>query len=65
MKFVQIINKNKFLLVSALLFFYLTLNLLEGERGLISYYDKQKIKKHLIQEKKSLKDQLVAVEKKK
>ena len=40
------------------------LNLLDGERGLISYYEKQKIKTQLIQEKKSLVTQLTFVEKK-
>ena len=40
------------------------LNLLDGERGLISYYEKQKIKEQLIEEKKALSVQLVLVEKK-
>ena len=30
------------------------LNLFDGERGLISYFEKQKIKKHLLLEQKSL-----------
>ena len=37
---------------------------LEGERGLISYYEKQKVKEQLIQEKKSLITQLNLLEKK-
>ena len=40
------------------------LNLLGGERGLISYYEKQKIKDQLFQEKKSLIIQLNLLEKK-
>ena len=64
MKFVQIINRKKFILISIFLFFYVMLNLLDGERGLISYYEKQKIKTQLIQEKKSLVAQLTFVEKK-
>ena len=45
MRFVEIINKRKFTLISIFLFLYLIFNLLEGERGLISYFEKQKIKK--------------------
>ena len=43
MRFVEKINKKKFTLVSIFLFLYVILNLLDGERGLISYYEKQKI----------------------
>ena len=64
MRFVEIINKKKFTLISILLFLYVALNLLDGERGLISYYEKQKIKKLLIKEKNSLTTQLALVEKK-
>ena len=58
MRFVEIINKKKFTLISILLFIYVALNLLDGERGLISYYEKQKIIEQLFQEKKSLALQL-------
>jgi len=44
MKFVEIFNHKKFTLISIFLFLYVIFNLLEGERGLISYYEKQKIK---------------------
>ena len=64
MRFVQIINKKKFTLISILLFLYVALNLLDGERGLISYYEKQKIIEQLFQEEKSLALQLDLVEKK-
>ena len=64
MKFVQIINRKKFILISIFLFLYVMLNLLDGERGLISYYEKQKIKKDLIEEKNLLVNQLAFVEKK-
>ena len=40
------------------------LNLLDGERGLISYYEKQKIKDQLIEEKKALSIELAMIEKK-
>ena len=64
MRFIEIINQKKFMLVSTLLFFYVALNLLDGERGLISYFNKQKIKKELIQEKNSLIVKLALIEKK-
>ena len=63
MKFVEMLNRRKFTLISILMFFYVFLNLLDGERGLISYYEKQKLKKQLIQEKKILVLDLISVEK--
>ena len=64
MRFLEIINKKKFALISIFLFLYVIINLLDGERGLISYYEKQKIKKDLIEEKNLLVNQLAFVEKK-
>ena len=64
MRFVEIINQRKFTLISVFLFLYVMLNLLDGERGLISYYEKQQIIEKLFQEKKSLVLQLGSVEKK-
>ena len=64
MRFIQIIYHKRFVLVSLFLFFYIILNLLDGERGLISYYEKQKIIEQLFQEEKSLALQLDLVEKK-
>ena len=64
MRFVEIINQKKFTLISISLFLYVMFNLLDGERGLISYYENQKIKDQLIQEKKSLILNLNLVEKK-
>ena len=64
MRFVQIINQKKFTLITVFLFLYVLINLLDGERGLISYYEKQKIKKQLIEEKKTLSIKLTMVEKK-
>ena len=64
MRFVEIINQKKFTLITVLLFFYVLINLLDGERGLISYYDKQKIKEQLIEEKKTISIKLAMVENK-
>ena len=64
MRFVETINKKKFTLISIFLFLYVILNLLDGERGLISYYEKQKTIEQLLQDKKSLALQLDSIEKK-
>ena len=64
MKFVQIINQKKFTLITVFLFLYVLINLLDGQRGLISYYEKQEIKEQLIEEKKALSIKLAIVEKK-
>ena len=64
MRFVEIINQKKFTLISIFLFLYIILNFLDGERGLISYYEKQKVIDQLFQEKKFLVVQLDLIEKK-
>ena len=64
MKFIEIINSRRFTLLSIFLGLYVFLNLLDGERGLISYYEKQKVIEKLFQEKKSLLLQLNLIEKK-
>jgi len=64
MRFVQIINQKKFTLIAIFLFLYVLINLLDGQRGLISFYDKQKIKEQLIEEKNALAIKLAMVEKK-
>ena len=65
MEFVKVINNRKFTLFSIiLLFIYIILNLLDGERGLISYHQKQQLKNNLIQEKKLLSKKLYLVDKK-
>ena len=64
MRFVQIINQKRFTLIAVFLFLYVLINLLDGQRGLISYYEKQKIKKQLIEEEKELSIKLAMVERK-
>ena len=64
MRFVQIINQKKFTLIAVFLFLYVLINLLDGQRGLISYYEKQKIKQQLIEEEKELSIRLAMVERK-
>ena len=64
MGFLEIINEKKFTLISILLFLYIILNLLDGERGLISYYKKQQEIENLIGKKESLISELNLIEKK-
>ena len=64
MRFIKIINQKKFTLTTIFLFSYVVLNLLDGERGLISYYEKQEIKKQLVIEKNNLTKQLALMENK-
>ena len=64
MKIIEIINNKKFTIISIFLFFYVFLNLLDGERGLISFYEKQEIKKQLVQKNKALNADLKIMEKK-
>jgi hypothetical protein len=62
MRFIQIINHKRFTLIGIFFFLYVILNLLDGERGLISYYEKQKIKQNLFREKNILEKKLSLVE---
>ena len=64
MRFVQIINNNRFTLISIFLFLYVMLNLLDGNRGLISYYEKKETMKNLLIEEKLLVMKLAFIEKK-
>ena len=62
MLFLKIIKEKKFILISTFLFLYVGLNLFDGQRGLISYFEKQKVKEKLIKEEKSLLSSLSLVE---
>ena len=64
MRLIEIINYKKFTLISIFLFLYLILNLLDGERGLISYYNKLELKNELILKKKMMAMELNYIEKK-
>ena len=65
MGFLQIINRKKFTPISIFLFLYVMLNLFDGERGLISYFEKKNIINNLYQEKELLTKKLNFIEKKK
>jgi len=54
----QRLKKNYFLLISVFLIIYFFSNLLSGERGLISYYEKKQILNNLKDKELSLKNQI-------
>ena len=64
MRFIKFINNKKLTLLTIFLFIYAILNLLDGERGLISYIEKKKIKEQLLKEKQSKITKLAKLEKK-
>jgi len=64
MKMVEILKKNYFLLISTFFFVYIAFNLLDGERGLFSYFEKKEIQNQLIQKKNNLTAELNDVEEK-
>ena len=64
MRFIEILNKKKFFMVSIILFLYVFLNLLDGERGLISFFEKKNIIKQLEEKKIIIATNLKNVEKK-
>ena len=64
MKLLNFFKTKKLLLVNILLTFYIATNLIGGERGLVSYYEKERIHKNLIQKEKRLSKELNEFEKK-
>jgi len=64
MVFLQIINKKKFTLISVFLFLYVMLNLIDGERGLISYFEKKIVINNLSEKRNIFIKKLYLIEKK-
>ena len=56
------LKKNYFLLLVTFLIIYFFFNLLEGNRGLISYFEKKKIYKKLETDQKDLSAKIVVLE---
>ena len=54
MKLIESLKKKKFLLFNIFFTLYISINLIGGERGLISYFDKKNTHKKLIEEEKVL-----------
>ena len=64
MKLLIFFKTKKLLLLNILLTFYIATNLVGGERGLISYYEKDRVHKNLIQKEIKLSNELTKIEKK-
>ena len=58
------LKKNYFLLIITFLIIYFFFNLLEGNRGLISYFEKKEVFKKLKTDQKDLSDKIVVLEQK-
>ena len=56
------IKKNYFITIITFLFLYFFFNLLDGERGLVSYFEKQKILKNLNYKKILLTEKIEVLE---
>ena len=54
MKLIEILKKRKFLLFNIFFTLYIGINLIGGERGLISYFDKKNTYEELIEKDKKL-----------
>ena len=54
MKLIESLKKKKFILFNIFFTLYIGINLIGGERGLISYFDKKNNYKKLIEEEKVL-----------
>ena len=64
MRLFNFLIKKKLLLLNVFLTLYIATNMIGGERGLISYYEKEKKQKNLIEKKKILSEKLNEFEKK-
>ena len=64
MRLFNFLTKKKLLLLNILLAIYIATNMIGGERGLVSYYEKGKKQQNLIEKEKLLSEKLYEFEKK-
>ena len=64
MRLFNFLTKKKLLLFNILLTLYIATNMIGGDRGLVSYYEKEKKQKKLIEKKNVLSEKLNEFEKK-
>ena len=62
MRLIESLKKKKIILLNIFLSLYIGINLIGGERGLISYFDKKKSLKELEKKEKMLTDKLQDLE---
>ena len=58
MRLIESFKKKKLILFNIFLTLYIGINLIGGERGLVSYFEKNKIHQELIQKETSLNEEL-------
>tara|TARA_B100001287_G_scaffold474_1_gene408 strand:+ start:118 stop:411 length:294 start_codon:yes stop_codon:yes gene_type:complete len=64
MRLIENLKKKKFILLNIFLSLYIGINLIGGERGLISYFDKKKLFEELDNKNKMLNNKLEDLERK-
>ena len=64
MRLIESLKRKKFILFNIFFTLYVGINLIGGERGLISYFDKKKLFQELKIDEKMLTDELQDLEKK-
>ena len=64
MRLIENLKKKKFILLNIFLSLYIGINLIGGERGLISYFDKKKLFEELDSKDKMLTNKLENLERK-
>ena len=62
MRLIESFKKKKLILFNIFLTLYVGINLIGGERGLVSYFEKKKIQYELIQKKKFLNEEIQDLE---
>ena len=62
MRLIESLKRKKFILLNIFLTLYIGINLIGGERGLISYFDKKKIYQDLVDKEKILTNKLKNLE---
>ena len=63
MRLNKFLKTRKLLLLNIVLLFYVTINLIGGERGLISYFEKNELYKHYSEQKKKVEKKINYLEK--
>ena len=58
MRLIESLKKKKFVLINIFLTLYIGINLVGGERGLVSYFDKKKIYEELVEKEMKLNNKL-------
>ena len=58
MRLIESFKKKKLILFNIFLTLYVGINLIGGERGLVSYFEKNKIQQELIQKETALNEEL-------